>query len=592
MNHLKNTITIIFRFIKRHGIFILNNQDQKPETVDERIGQLEVQLRTYQKTLREIYDLYDKKIEELSLIRRLGDSIRSPLDFETLCREIVEAVADEISVERLALIVISPEDPQMLIRASYDAAEDRTRYYPEDQARRFSPNHKAMEKFCASSEPLLLTEAPGSLDPLGLTPNSLISLLFLPLVARHKMVGLLSLSRSTAFPFETDDVRILTIIADQSATAMANVQLFNQLAAANEYLKESERQARQTSIYLENLFETANDVIFTLDAQGRITYVNRKVEEWGYQKDDLTNKSLKDIWADPIPESDFSEIIRIPGRKVVEAGLRNAGGERREVLLSTSHIAEETGRNSAWLVLARDITERKQLEKQLFHSEKLASIGILAAGVAHEVGNPLSAISGYTQILQSGGADADETSEYLGAIESQTNRIQKIIEALLNYSRPSTGIRSQIDVTEALPSIMSILKAQKSFNNLEIIYDLADAPRYLYIDRDHLAQIIINIALNAAQAMPGGGRLIVSAGAAGQDVVISLTDTGPGIPEEIAGRIFDPFFTTKPVGQGTGLGLAICHRIVESYNGSIDLESRPGQGTTFNLRFPGAMERT
>ena len=206
--------------------------------------------------------------------------------------------------------------------------------------------------------------------------------------------------------------------------------------------------------------------------------------------------------------------------------------------------------------------------------------------MAHEIGNPLSAVSGYTQILQSGGLTDDEIKEYLAAVADQTNRIQRIIEDLLDYSRPSTGHRSEIDLAAAIPAIMAMLTAQKYFKNVDIIYELDQALPRVDMDRDHLAQIIINIALNAAQAMDGNGRLTIAARPANDEVLINITDTGPGLPLDLLGRVFDPFFTTKPVGQGTGLGLAICHRIVESYNGAIDLESQPGQGTTFTVRLP------
>jgi two-component system NtrC family sensor kinase len=552
----------------------------------ENIAQLEAKVETYKKTLTEIYELYDKKIEELSLIRRIGDSVRTPLDLETLCREIVDAVAHEITMDRLALLLVDQGRHKMWVRASYDAATDEVLYHPEAQSLGLELDQGWAGQAAASGQPVLLPAVDRDQLPFWQGDGPQLSVLFLPLVARDKTVGLFALGRGTGHPLGEDEVRILTIISDQAATALANVQLFNELAAANIGLQESERQARQTSLYLENLLEAANDVIFTLDADGYITYVNRKVLEWGYDKDELLGRSLNDLTDSSATGHNLIESLTPDQRQILEAGFKTAGGERREVLLSTSHIAPQTGRNPTWLVLARDITERKQLERQLFHSEKLASIGILAAGVAHEIGNPLSAISGYTQILQSSGLTQDEISEYLAAIAGQTNRIQRIIEDLLNYSRPSTGHRSEIDLAMAIPAVMSMLTAQKVFKNVAIVYELDPGLPLVNMDRDHLAQIIINIALNAAQAMDGRGSLTITGRSLNDEVLIGITDTGPGLAPELLDRVFDPFFTTKPVGQGTGLGLAICHRIVESYNGSIDLESGPGRGTTFTLRLP------
>jgi len=555
-----------------------------------KMSQLEAQLDTYKRTLTEIYEQYDKKIEELSLIRRIGDSVRTTLDLEDLCRRIVDAVAREISLNRLSLLLADLERQVLSVRASFDTEEDETRYYPNAAAQRLPLAAGSIGRAVTTGQPVLLAFARPDQDPLGREQGPAVSLLYLPLVARGRMVGLLSLSRPATQPFGDDDVRILTIISDQAATALANVQLFNDLAAANVRLQESERQARQTSLYLENLLEAANDVIFTLDDQGRITYVNQKVEAWGYGKDVLIGRAIQTLMPERDSETEVAGWLVSRKQPVLEVEMHTASGERRDVLLSVSRIEAAGGLDparSTYLVMARDITQRTQLERQLFHSEKLASIGILAAGVAHEVGNPLSAISGYTQILQ-GGASADEAREYLEAIEEQTARIKRIIEDLLNYSRPGTGHRSDIDLTEAIPSIMSMLGAQRAFKDLNIQYDFNEKTPQVHMDRDHLAQIIVNIALNAAQAMTGGGRLKISLAEDNDRVRITLADTGPGIPDKVRDRIFDPFFTTKPVGQGTGLGLAVCYRIVESYDGCIELDSQSGRGATFTIRLPAA----
>ena len=553
----------------------------------DKIAQLEAKVETYKKTLTEIYGQYDKKIEELSLVRRIGDSVRTPLDLETLCREIVDAVAHEIAMDRLALLLVDQGRQKMWVRASYDSVTDEVLYHPEAQFQGLDLAQGWAGEAAASGRPTLLPSVDRHQLPFWQDDGPPLSVLFLPLVARDKTVGLFVLGRGAAHPLGEDEVRILTIISDQAATALANVQLFGELAAANvSGCRNPNSQARQTSLYLESLLESAGDVIFTLEADGHITYVNRKVHEWGYHKDELIGRSLNELTAGSDSGSSLIETLTPDQRQILEAGFKTAAGEHREVLLSISHIAPQTGHNPTWLVLARDITERKHLERQLFHSEKLASIGILAAGVAHEIGNPLSAISGYTQILQSNGLTDDEISEYLAAIAGQTNRIQHIIEDLLNYSRPSTGHRSEIDLAAAIPAVMSMLTAQNVFKNVEITYDMDQDLPLVNMDRDHLAQVIINIALNAAQAMDGRGRLAIAARPLSHGVLISITDTGPGLPPELMGRVFDPFFTTKPVGQGTGLGLAICHRIVESYNGTIDLESSLGQGTAFNIRLP------
>ncbi|MFH1135679.1 MAG: ATP-binding protein [Pseudomonadota bacterium] len=553
---------------------------------DHQAPDLTAKVEAYKKTLTEIYELYGKKIEELSLIRKLGDYIRTPFDLESLCLGIVEVVSQEISADRHMLMLLNQDRGRLAVRASFDAAWEEARFFSESTSPAVPLDRGEAARAAASGRPVVLPAAVWEEDPLLDRPGPPAALLFLPLVARDKAVGVFFLSRAASQPFLEDEVRILTIISDQAAAALANVQLFNDLAAANIRLSESEREARRTSLYLENMLETANDVIFTLDFQGAITYVNKKVGEWGYDKDRLLGLQFTTLLADPSSGASPSGGFPFSGKQLVEVGLLTASGDRRDVLLSASDMDSGTEQGRTELVMARDITGRKQLEKQLFHSEKLASIGILAAGVAHEIGNPLSAISGYTQILQSGVSDPEEAREYLGAIESQAARIQRIIEDLLSYSRPGTGVVSEIDLGESIRSIMSILAAQSAFKNMEVEYRFGSERFPVNMDRDHLAQIIINIALNASQAMPGGGCLHIGLSREGEQAVILLEDNGPGIPDNIKNKIFDPFFTTKPVGQGTGLGLSICFRIVESYNGTIGLETGTAGGAAFLVRLP------
>ncbi|MBW2062842.1 MAG: PAS domain S-box protein [Deltaproteobacteria bacterium] len=552
------------------------------------IAELKARLDIYQKTLTEIYELYDTRIEELSLIRRISDSMRASLDLKELCLELVDIVAHEVTLDRLDLLLLDPADKELRIKASFAALKDESRYFENNEAEVIPLDEGPASEAARLRKPVILP-APDQEARHESSPES-PSRLFLPLVARDRTVGLFSLSRPVSQPFQESEVRVLTIISDQAAATLANLRLLDELAQANLRLKASERQARETSLYLESLLETANDVIFTLDFEGLITYVNRKVEEWGYDKETLVSRPLSELVSEPRQAQGLAEQLQAQTTQVLELAMQSPAHGRRDVLLSISRLEADRSQDANYLVLARDITERKQLEKQLFHSEKLASIGILAAGVAHEIGNPLSAISGYTQILQSGETFEPEAREYLEGIASQATRIQRIIENLLDYSRPSAGIRSELKVAETVRTVMSMLTSQRAFRGLDLKLNLDDDLPAVNMDRDHLAQIIINIALNAAQAMQGSGSLEITTAFQEGQVQIRLADSGPGIPDEIKGRIFDPFFTTKSVGEGTGLGLSICYKIVESYNGSIAFESRPGRGATFSINLPASSQ--
>jgi signal transduction histidine kinase len=210
------------------------------------------------------------------------------------------------------------------------------------------------------------------------------------------------------------------------------------------------------------------------------------------------------------------------------------------------------------------------------------------------VGNPLSTISGYAQILDSGVEDESERKEYLQAILTQTARIQKILKELLDYSRPSRGLAETLDLAEHVPRIMGMLEAQRVFSRVAVGYELdaLRSPHLVTMDRDHLAQVVIIIAMNAAQAMSDQKEptpaFTVSLGKEAGQVLMTLSDNGPGMPPNVRRRVYDPFFTTKGPGQGTGLGLAICQRIVDSYHGRMELKTQEGRGASFTIGFPEA----
>jgi hypothetical protein len=278
----------------------------------------------------------------------------------------------------------------------------------------------------------------------------------------------------------------------------------------------------------------------------------------------------------------------------------------------------------------------KQAQEELIRTEKLASIGRFAAGVAHEVGNPLGAILGYASILQKEGMDREESKDYLKRIEKEIERINRIVRELLDFARPSKFEIKEVEVNEIIESTLSLLSYQKSFKNIETQLEMQPDLPMIKGDDSQLSQVFINIILNAVDAMPEGGLLTIQTGthivenpdadrlqriyprrrksdpmesdyshmrksdplsvlfkkfSEGDRLVkIRISDTGVGIPKKNLENIFDPFFTTKSPDKGTGLGLSISLRIVESLGGEIRVESEFGKGTTFEIYFPAVIE--
>jgi signal transduction histidine kinase len=229
-----------------------------------------------------------------------------------------------------------------------------------------------------------------------------------------------------------------------------------------------------------------------------------------------------------------------------------------------------------------------RLEEQLQISEKMASIGLLAAGVAHEVNTPLTGISSFTQMLLEGADPADPKTALLEKIERQTFRAAKIVNGLLNLSRPgsTSSERIEVDLNAVITDVFSLLEHQFEVARIKIRKELAADGLPVQGNEHQLQQVFLNLFLNARDAMPRGGWLSVATRAAGSGAVVEISDTGSGIPSDQLARIYDPFFTTKAIGRGTGLGLSITYGIVREHDGTIHCDSAVGQGTRFTLKLP------
>ena len=243
--------------------------------------------------------------------------------------------------------------------------------------------------------------------------------------------------------------------------------------------------------------------------------------------------------------------------------------------------------------------ELKQARQEVIRSEKLSSLGRLSAGVAHEIGNPIGAILGYTNLLMDHVADKDEAMDYLNRIEKEVTRINALVRELLDFSRPMPAQLSAEDVNAIVSDSESFLSRQRLMASIEMETELEDDVGTVWVDANQLKQVLLNLILNARDAIEGDGRVTISTRRkapvteeadlgepSGGFIEIAVSDTGKGIPAEEVDKIFDPFYTTKPPGEGTGLGLAISLRIVEGFGGSIDVQSTEGKGSTFTIRLP------
>jgi two-component system sensor histidine kinase HydH len=268
-----------------------------------------------------------------------------------------------------------------------------------------------------------------------------------------------------------------------------------------------------------------------------------------------------------------------------------AGGRIIPVSISASKIINEEGQFVGQVLIVRDLGEVRRLQDEVRRKEKLAAIGGLAAGVAHEIRNPLSSIKGIASYYKSKFEDGSEDKEVAGVMIEEVDRLNRVIGELLEFARPADLKLKPSDMNELLRHSVLLVQQEAAAKNVDIQLHLTADPLELNVDPDRLTQCLLNLYLNALQAMESGGKLIVSSSINEYNTfTIEIKDNGPGITVDDLSKIFDPYFTTKP--KGTGLGLAIAHKIIEAHQGHIKVRSTIGQGTVFSIALPLKTEKT
>jgi PAS domain S-box-containing protein len=357
-------------------------------------------------------------------------------------------------------------------------------------------------------------------------------------------------------------------------------------------VKERTREIEETKQYLENLLENANDVIYTLDTEQRFTYVNSKIEAWGYRKDDLLGRPYLALLSKRHRGRRLKSTLDIGAKQVYEVEVVTRTGEPRAVMVSVSPLHGVEGAILGVLGIARDMTETKKLEQRIRNSEKLASVGRLAAGVAHEINNPLGGILNCLYNLRKGTLSPSRLEEYRVSMEDGVRRVQKIVRQLLDFSQQDEPEFAPTDINHVVDRVLVLTTHLFAPNRIRLETGFGQGLPNVMLDRHMIEQVLMNLILNAVQAMKDGGGLTIRTSVVEGVCLIEVRDTGSGIPPAVLPRIFDPFFTTKSEGEGTGLGLSVSLGIVERHGGKILVDSEVGKGTTFTLCLPVSRERS
>ncbi len=408
---------------------------------------------------------------------------------------------------------------------------------------------------------------------------------FMALRVEDKLIGCLGMGKKVDNTYLTsEDWELLRTISSPVALALENAYLYNQ---TNQRAVELER----LKDYSENIIESLTVGVAVLDQKGKIIGWNRILEgTFGMRKEEVINKNLINVLGRKNFRALFPPDTQQGFRLLSEITLEIPAGMKKIFDIAKTPLLDNKMNPYGTVIVFEDITEKISLQQQLLTSEKLASIGLLSAGVAHEINTPLTGISSYVQILQRKLSDSSH-AQILDKIEAQTDRVGRIIKNLLNFARsPSGSSFYHVNLKKNLEEIVSLIDYKLKALNINIELSLSPLPS-IFAQGEKLQQVFINIILNAIDAMPDGGTLRIELSQQNNEAVIKIEDTGTGIKNQHLPHIFDPFFTTKGIGKGTGLGLSISYAIIKEHEGHLAVESEAGKGSLFTIFIPTDLDK-
>jgi PAS domain S-box-containing protein len=520
---------------------------------------------------------YRTRYDYRRTLLEFGRELSSETDLNTMLSSLIDRLSHTLAVDRMAIFLAGEKADRLVLAKAFGLSApaniDLTFLNvsrPEQAGHLFFENTHQV--------PRETPEAQQAIARLDLN-------YYIPCHAQQKTVAVLGLGKTTQGDFlSSEDMELLETLGGYLGIAIQNGQLYaslQQKAAEYERLKD----------FNENIVESINVGVMALDMEDRIESWNAQMEVmYALPRWQTLTQPLKAIFPAQFVE-EFDRMRREPGiRNLYKFRLKTPAGEIRSVNVALAPLVTRKFEVIGRLIIMDDITERIDLETQLSQADKLSSIGLLAAGVAHEVNTPLAVISSYTQMLAKQLQGDPQKSGLLEKITRQTFRASEIVNNLLNFSRTSGSEVRDVDVNKVIADTLALLDHQFKVAKVQVENALAPQLPPIQGNPGRLQQVFLNLFLNAKDAMPGGGRLRIAT-ANGESVSVSVSDTGSGIAPEHIQRIYDPFFTTKTSpregqARGTGLGLSVTYGIIQEHAGKIRVESHPGAGTTFTLDFP------
>lgn len=549
-----------------------------------------------------LYTETKKSAAQLSFVYNLGNNLMTSLEMDELLSYAVFTVGKSLQCDACAVIVRNSTDPDELASAICSRTHedqpggddwfhrDRALSYLSSADWRLQPaiQIRTAERFLRDPHILLETVAPLMFD--------------------DQMLGILVCGSHTPRPISADDQKLLGSVAQQLSLAIRNTELYRRTKDTSINLavevSRRTREAEEQKRFTEKIIDSLPVSLYVVDSDMRIVAWNRnrEVGGLGINREHVLGRNVFQVLARQPRrklEEEFVDVFRT-GELVHMEQESWLDGQKKTWKISKIPMRVDNAEVTHVITVGEDITEQKKMNEAIIHAEKLASIGTLAAGVVHEINNPLATIAACSEALTTRLEDLDnidlhqDFGEYLQIIRDEAFRCKTITNSLLEFSHQRQADKLAGDLVPILEQTLQLIKHHPKLGTMRIVKDVDESLPPVYVNEGQMKQVFIALMTNAFDAMEEDGSLTIRARCNESEpermVSVEFTDTGCGIPARHLQKIFDPFFTTKPLGRGTGLGLSVCYGIISEHGGRIEVDSTEGVGTTFRVLIPPHQE--
>ena len=551
-----------------------------------------------------LYTETKKSAAQLSFVYNLGNNLMTSLEMDELLSYAVFSVGKSLKSDACAVVVRSSAD-------SDDLASAICSHPTQEKAggEEWFDKQRVLSYFSSEDwrmQPAIQIRTAGRF----LRDQQVVLETIVPLMFDDRMLGLLICGSYGARPISVDDQKLLGAVAQQLSLAIRNTELYRRTKDTSINLavevSQRTREAEEQKRFTEKIIDSLPVSLYVVDRDMRIVAWNRNRElgGLGINREQVLGRNVFRVLARQPRrklENEFTDVFRTAEMVHMEQD-SSFEGQKKTWKISKIPMRVDNAEVTHVITVGEDITEQKKMNEAVIHSEKLASIGRLAAGVVHEINNPLATIAACSEALTTRVGDIEDATvnqdfaEYLQIIRDEAFRCKTITNSLLEFSHQRQAEKLAGDINQIIEQTLQLIKHHPKLGKMRVIKELDDSLGTVFVNEGQMKQVFIALMTNAFDAMEDEGSITIrtlwSDSGSERMVCVELSDTGCGIPAGHLPKVFDPFFTTKPLGRGTGLGLSVCYGIVSEHGGRIEVDSTEGSGTTFRLLMPPHEETT